>query len=162
MDQQSLAKIIVTEAETWLNTPWQHQGNIKGRAVDCANFIAACVVVAVRSGAALQEVQEFDIPNNYRRQENGELLLYLLDRHLDYIEKQDRQAGDILALCDANLRNQNIPRHLVIVQSVNRVTTFVIDPTEEGVRRHRLNGAWIRRIHSCWRVRLAQPGPKAT
>src|SRR4051794_8469193 len=31
---------IVTEAETWLGTPFHHQGRVKGAGVDCAMLLA--------------------------------------------------------------------------------------------------------------------------
>lgn len=149
---KTIQEAIVKEAEAWLGTPWGHQGNIKGVRVDCANLIAACVIAAINAGAELDAIQKFDIPNNYRRQENGELLKFLLDKYLDYVKTEDREAGDIIALCDQNIQDLDIPRHLIIIQSVT-VTTFVIDPMLDGVRRHRLNGTWWRRVHSIWRVR---------
>lgn len=35
---------IVTEAKTWLNTPWHHQAAVKRAGVDCAMFIRAVFV----------------------------------------------------------------------------------------------------------------------
>jgi cell wall-associated NlpC family hydrolase len=30
---------VIAEARTWLHTPWRHQGDIKGQAVDCAMLL---------------------------------------------------------------------------------------------------------------------------
>ena len=53
-DDQKMAKRleIVAEARTWLDTPYRHQGAVKGRAVDCVNMVnevlIACGVHARR------------------------------------------------------------------------------------------------------------------
>lgn len=142
---------IALEAESWIGTPFRHQGNIKGRAVDCANFIKACMVAALGAGA-LRLVEPNEIPNNYRRCEDGVELLRWLSYCLDIVPTSQRARGHVLALCDDNLREEDVPRHLVIVQEVTQATTFIIDATAQGVRRHRMDARWMRRVHSVWSV----------
>lgn len=144
-DTRSIQERIVAEAESWLNTPFIHQGRIKQRGIDCKNFVEFVIGGAGLNGATL--------PNNYRPREDGSEMLRLLDEHLVMVPTNQRQAGDVLALIDESLAHPDNPRHLVIVQSVTSATTFVIDATAQGVRRHRLDARWLRRIHSTWRVK---------
>ena len=147
--QAALADLIVAEAESWLNTPWEHQGRIKGQAVDCANFIAMTFAAVLPQYHAKLE----GLKNNYRRNENGKLLREILRNETDFVETEDRQRGDLIAFIDEARKERDVPRHLVFIRNVTNATTIVIDPTPRGVRRHRLNAYWVDRIHSVWRVK---------
>lgn len=139
----TLQERIVEEARSWKGTPFQHQGQIKGKGVDCAHFVA---LVARDAG------MDIEIPHNYRPREDGTVMLKLLREHLDFISNNDRQAGDVIALCDEALKEPDVPRHLAFVSDVTH-TTFIVHASERGVLEHRLNSWWTKRIHSCWRLR---------
>jgi hypothetical protein len=94
-----------------------------------------------------------ETPNNYRRVEDGTKMLELLAHYLVQVDPATRERGDVLALCDENCREPDKPKHLVIVSAVTSVTTYIIDATANGVLRHRMDGRWEKRVHSCWRVR---------
>lgn len=141
----TLADKIVAEAETWINTPFRHQGRLKGQAVDCAGFISE---VARNAG-----VSDVEIPANYRPREDGVIMLQLLKDHMRIVAIEKVKAGDVLAMCDESLRDPDIPRHLVIVKDVTPEAIFIIHASKTGVKAHRLNTAWKKRIHSCWRIR---------
>jgi len=32
-------ELVISEAQSWLGTPWHHEGRIKGKGVDCAMFV---------------------------------------------------------------------------------------------------------------------------
>lgn len=140
-----LAQRLVDEARSWKGTRFQHQGSLKGVGVDCANFVA---LVARDAG-----VQGVDIPANYRRREDGTLMLSLLREHMEMVEQSEMQPGDVLALTDETLKHPDVPRHLVFVSDVTPKTIFIVHATEHGVREHRTNAHWLKRIHSCWRLK---------
>jgi hypothetical protein len=140
-----LASKIVAEARTWRNTRFQHQGNIKGIGVDCVNFISE-----VAKGAGIEGI---DIPQNYRPHEDGTVMLQLLREHMELVSEGDMQPGDVLALCDVAGREPDVPRHLVIVSNVTPKTVFIIHASEAGVREHRTDSSWLRRVHSVWRIK---------
>ena len=148
----TLADNIVTEARTWKNTPFRHQGRLKGLGVDCAGFMGE---VARNAGVA-----NVDIPNDYKPQEDGTAMMRLLSQHLDFVPTEDVRAGDVLALCDEALRFPDIPRHLAFVTEVKAGTIFLIHASEHGVREHRTNEHWRKRIHSVWRLRDAGTSKK--
>jgi hypothetical protein len=141
----TLAQRLVDAARSWRNTKFQHQGNIKGLGVDCCNFISE---VAREAG-----VSDLEIPKNYRPQEDGTIMLRLLNEHMEMVEEM--RPGDVLALCDEALREPDVPRHLVFVTEIRPQTTMIIHASASGVVEHRTNSQWLRRVHSIWRIREA-------
>lgn len=140
-----LADKIVSEAGTWIGTPFRHQGRLKGQAIDCAGFISE---VARNAG-----VSDVDIPANYRPREDGKVMMKLLKDHMTHVPTDQIKKGDVLALCDEALREPEIPRHLVIVKDVTPEAIFIIHASQNGVKAHRLNTQWQKRIHSAWRIK---------
>jgi hypothetical protein len=133
---------IVESARSWRNTRWQHQGRLKGVGVDCANFISE---VAREAGISVE------IPSNYRPQEDGTLMLKLLREHMELVDEMQR--GDVIALCDEATREPSVPRHLAFVTELRPQTTMIIEAGREKVVEHRMDAAWLRRIHSIWRIK---------
>jgi cell wall-associated NlpC family hydrolase len=144
----TLANQIIEEARTWRNTPFLHQGRLKNLGVDCAGFIGE---VARNVGINV------DIPHDYKPQEDGTAMMRMLSSHLDFVPTEEIQPGDILALTDQALRDPDVPRHLAIVTEVREGTIFLIHASERGVREHRTNEHWRKRIHSVWRVKSDSP-----
>jgi Cell wall-associated hydrolases (invasion-associated proteins) len=140
----TLAQRLVSEAESWIGTRFQHQGRIKNLGVDCVGFISE---VAKDAG-----VGDLEIPNDYRPNEDGTVMLQLLNEHMTMVPTDEMEPGDVLAFCDEALQNPDIPKHLAFVQEVTPNTTFIIHASQHGVRRHRIDAAWRRRIHSVWRI----------
>lgn len=141
----TLAQDIVTEARSWRNTPFLHQGRLKGLGVDCAGFVA---MVAQNVG-----LTEVEIPHDYKPREDGTAMMAMLSQHLDFIPTSEARPGDVLALCDEMLREPDIPRHLAFVTEVRETTTIIVHASKHGVREHRIDSAWRRRIHSAWRIK---------
>jgi len=139
-----LQQRIVEEARSWKQTPFQHQGQIKGLGVDCAHFVA---LVARDAGI------EVEIPHNYKPREDGTVMLKLLNEHMEIVPTEEVGAGDVLALCDEALREPDIPRHLAFVTEVTPKTIFIVHASEKGVLEHRTDSHWRRRIHSVWRMK---------
>lgn len=150
-ETQSNREQIVDIARTWLGTPWMHQGGSKERGVDCEGFVEN-----VFKEAGYIEV--LGAVRNWRRREDGSLMLALLNEHLDLVNGSinEAQPGDILAFCDADLRQPQIPRHLGIYTGQRGDGVhYVIHVGNEthGVVEHRMDARWLKRIHSIWRVR---------
>lgn len=139
----TLAERLVECARTWRNTKFQHQGSIKGLGVDCVNFIAE---TAREAG-----VEGLEIPHDYRPHEDGVIMLRLLREHMDMVDEM--QPGDVIALCDEAVREPSIPRHLAFVTEIRPQTTMIIEASARGVVEHRMNGHWLSRIHSIWRIK---------
>lgn len=77
---------FVAEARTWLDTPFQHQGRIKGVACDCVGL-----VICTARALGLSEFEMTD----YGRRPDGRLRP-MLDLHMDAIPPAEAQAADVL------------------------------------------------------------------
>jgi cell wall-associated NlpC family hydrolase len=139
----TLPERLVESARTWRNTRWQHQGRLKGVGVDCCNFISE---VAREAGVA-----NLEIPGDYRPHEDGTTMLRLLKKHMEIVDEM--RPGDVLALCDEAVREPDVPRHLAFVSEVLPHKTNIIHASQHGVREHRMDAAWLRRVHSIWRIK---------
>ena len=94
------SEAIVTEARSWVGTPYLHQGRRKGQGVDCIGLVVGvapslCITVKDRADYAQQPAK-------------GELQKEL-DRHGFRIPFTARQAGDILLM-----RFSTEPQHVAI------------------------------------------------
>lgn len=77
---------FVTEARTWLGTPFQHQGRLKGVACDCVGL-----VICTARALGLTEFEMTD----YGRRPDGRLRP-MLDMHMDAIPPAEAGAADVL------------------------------------------------------------------
>lgn len=149
---------IVEIACSWRGVGWLHQGNSKETGADCEGFVEG-----VFREAGFIEVEE--IVHNWRRREDGSLMLTLLQSNLDFVAGSSEREpidmsgalpADILAFCDPALREPNIPRHLGIYTGKRHDNVhYIIHMGDEqrGIVEHRLDQRWLRRAHSIWRPR---------
>lgn len=82
---------VLTQARTWIGTPFHDCSGVKGAGVDCAHFLKC---VAVEAGL----IEDFVIPP-YKPQwflhQQRPLFLETLARYADPIERADARAADI-------------------------------------------------------------------
>jgi len=93
---------VVAEARSWLGTPWVHQHQTKGVAVDCAQHLIA-VAQACGFVSPVLKVQD------YGREPNG-TILKLCSEHMDPIRQSDMLPGDVVVVMV-----EHQPQHLGIV-----------------------------------------------
>ena len=75
----------------YIGTPYHHQGRLRGHGIDCVGLV---VCVARDLG-----VLPFDADVvGYSRIPDGKSLMHHLHAHLDPINKQDMQPGDVLCV----------------------------------------------------------------
>lgn len=84
-------RAVLTEALSWLGTPWQHQQQCKGAGVDCAQFLIAVFVAA---GIVEQITTDYYPPDWHLHRDEQKFMAYLL-QHADPLEGNDPQPGDI-------------------------------------------------------------------
>lgn len=94
MTEQEARVAVVSEAITWINTPWRHQGNLRGVGVDCGHFMMAPYV-------ACGIIEPVD-PGNYSRHWNlhrtDEVYLGFVQQHTREIARAEIGPGDVF-LC---------------------------------------------------------------
>lgn len=93
---------VVAEARSWLGTPWVHQHQVKGVAVDCAQHTIA---VGQACGFVPAELQV----NDYGREPNG-TILKVCGAHMEPISEADMLPGDVVVVMV-----EHQPQHLGIV-----------------------------------------------
>jgi NlpC/P60 family putative phage cell wall peptidase len=137
MDKRAAA--IIATARTYVGTPFQHQGRLKGVALDCAGLIV---------GVA-QELELFTHTNiAYARQPDGHSLLVELRGWLDEIPVGEHIPGDVLVFWF--LRNVRWPQHLGIETDVGLLHTC---QHTGRVVEHGLDERWRKRLCHAFRFR---------
>jgi cell wall-associated NlpC family hydrolase len=94
-------KEIISEARSWIDTPYQHQGRLKGAGVDCVGVV---IKVAHELG-----MSKWDITNYSPSPSNG-LLLSEARKHMDEIAPTDARPGDWLVM-----KFHTEPQHLMLL-----------------------------------------------
>lgn len=86
---------VVTEARTWLGTPFHHQARLKGVGVDCVGL-----VIGVARSLGLV-APDFDV-QPYARLPDGHSLMALATQHLQRLDVPAKaptlQAGDVVVV----------------------------------------------------------------
>ena len=80
-------KNIVTQARTWLGTPWHHAARCKNAGVDCVGLL---VGVLQEVGYPVQDFAAYDLGDQFSE------LLRRIELHADPVADGDVRAGDIL------------------------------------------------------------------
>ncbi len=84
---------IITEARSWLETPFHHQGRVRGVGVDCIGLIvevARALKLPSASGGLVADYDERDYP----REPDGERLQMMLGRHFIQDEREKSNEGN--------------------------------------------------------------------
>jgi len=126
---------IVLAARSYLGTPFQHQGRLKGIGIDCVGLL---VGVARELGIWGDSIDH----TAYRRREDGTILMQMLETHLVRKEEgEPLRVGDILAM------KHTVPQHVAIVtESYPNGDFKIIHALEAGVVEHRLDTRWRRKV----------------
>lgn len=126
---------IVTEARSWVGTPFRHQGRVKGKCVDCAGHIARVGAVTKRT--------TFDT-TQYSRQPNPRRMRAILNRELVPIAITEARGGDVFFMA----YNSRHPRHLAIFTGESIIHAY------EDIGfcvEHRFTDEWRRRVRAAYR-----------
>ena len=127
---------IIAAARECIDTPFVHQGRLKGIALDCAGLL---VCVAKTIGADYVDQQ------GYSRTPYGDTLVSILDDQpcLERVARDDMQAGDMLLM-----RFTGEPQHLAVFTGENVIHSY---EAVGKVCEHLLDEEWSRRIVGVYR-----------
>lgn len=126
---------IVAQARTWLDTPFRHQGRIKGLGVDCGGLL---IGVGRELGLEIAE------PPAYSLSPDQALFAAYLQSYAIPVHGP-MQPGDILHLAFAG-----DPRHVAIATDVGLLHAWA---KPGRVVEHRLDEVWQRRLRGVWRLK---------
>jgi len=81
---------LIDEAKTWLNTPWHHEGRIKGAGVDCGQ-----ILIEIYANCGLIERPAVDsYPRDWALHRSEERYLYVVEQYCHAVNSPG--PGDIV------------------------------------------------------------------
>lgn len=80
--EQGQRQSVITEAATWLNTPWAHNQAVKGIGVDCGQFPLEVYIACGRIGRESVD----DYPIDWALHRNEERYLQIVERYCVRVE----------------------------------------------------------------------------
>lgn len=134
---ETLRAAIVAEARTWLDTPFHHQGRVKGVGVDCAG-----VPIGVAQACGLDWA---DVAGYGRVPRNG-VFQATVQAALQRIALADVQPGDLMTFA---WRSE--PQHIAVVSQLGPLR--IIHAWQDAGRcvENDLDATWHGRLRGCYR-----------
>lgn len=132
---------IVSEARTWIGTPFRHQGRVKGHGVDCSGL-----VISVARTLGLTDYQA----TGYPKHPDGNEMRRVCSEMMDEISIDDAQPGDVILF-----KFISDPQHLAIVGDhpsggLSIIHAFAVSrKVVEAI----LDDVWRSRVIAVYRVR---------
>ena len=129
---------FVVEARKWMDTPFQHQGRLRGLGVDCVGLVL-CVM---RDLGLNTWVDDFKV---YSSQPVGREVLDACLQRLRVKGVAERLPGDVLCF-----RVPVAPVHIGIVTEVGIIHAY--NGAKRRVTEHGLSTKWMHRIEGCFSI----------
>jgi NlpC/P60 family putative phage cell wall peptidase len=153
------AQTIVTQARTWIGTPFHHQARLKGKGCDCLGLIVGVVDELGLKDKHGQPLAGYD-EVTYSKEPDGAYLTEKLTALLDEVPIAEAQAGDL-----ALFKVRENPQHMAFLTdypcagvggaaSANENFTLGMVHSYAPARRvveHRLDDDWKQRIVKVFR-----------
>ena len=132
---------IITEARSWVGTPFHHQGRAKGSGCDCAGLI-----LEVARAFHLTEFQWTD----YEHMPDGVMLKQTCDEHMDRITPAEAQPGDVVLF-----KFEEYPQHLGFLGDYvfGGLSLIHALATARKVVEHRFDDQWMGCVDQYYRLR---------
>jgi NlpC/P60 family putative phage cell wall peptidase len=135
---------VVREALTWVGTPYQHQGRVKGVGTDCAGMVI---------GTARALGLEYGDRAGYGRLPDSNMFMRVIESHTDPVDVNNIQPGDLLVFAWLSS-----PQHIAIVTKTNPFIMIVHAWAGVGYCvEHRLDSAWRSKVRACRSFRGVSP-----
>jgi len=143
---ENISNRIITQARTWLGTPFHHQARLKGKGCDCLGLIVGVVDelgLKDKNGVKLAAYDEV----TYSREPDGAYLTQKLTGLLAEIPIDEARAGDL-----ALFKVRENPQHLAILSDYEGTLGMIhsFAPSRRVVE-HRLDNDWKLRLLKVFR-----------
>ena len=136
---------IITQARTWLGTPYHHQARLKGVGCDCLGLVVGVADELGLEHASGARLSSFD-QTDYSRQPDGARLTAMLQSVLYEIPKEDAAPGDlVLFSIEGN------PQHVGLLTDYEGLGVIHCYAPSRKVVEHRLDKKWQQRIVKVFR-----------
>jgi NlpC/P60 family putative phage cell wall peptidase len=129
----------VTEARTWVGTPYLHQTSVKGAGTDCLGLLRG--VWRVLIGEEPEAVPPYT--DDWAEPSQDEALFAAADRWLLRKKVADAETGDVLLF---RMRQGSVAKHLGIQTEIGARAAFIHAYSNHGVVESPLSQPWQRRI----------------
>lgn len=138
--------IIVTQARTWIGTPFHHQARLKGKGCDCLGLIVGVVDELGLKDKHGQPLAGYD-EVTYSKEPDGAYLTEKLTALLDEVPIAEAQAADL-----ALFKVRENPQHMAFLTDYENTLGMVHSyaPARRVVE-HRLDDDWKQRLVKVFR-----------
>lgn len=130
---------IVSEARTWIGTPYVHQSAVKGAGTDCLGLLRG--VWRSLHGDEPEAVPAYSM--DWSEPQGEERLWDAALRHLQLKDLNDEAAGDVLLF---RMRSSAVAKHLGIAGRIGEQASFIHAYSNYGVIENSLSFPWRRRV----------------
>lgn len=140
---------VVAEARRWLDTPFHHQGRMRGVGVDCGGLIGG-VAVALGILPADWWQSTFDpLHGGYGRQPSHGRLQAICEAFMQRIGIDEAEAADVVLM-----RFRTEPQHLGILADYRHGGLSIVHALGSVgfVREHRFSPEWRQRVVAAYRM----------
>lgn len=144
-------RAALTEARTWLGTPYRHQASAKGAGADCLGLVRGV-------WRALYGVEPARVPPYTADwvDVRGASLVEAAQRHLAPVSAADARAGDVLLF---RMRDRGPAKHLAILSSSNlSVGRMIHAYSGHAVCETHVSRPWRRRLVGVFRFPFPAEG----
>lgn len=137
---------IVTQARTWLRTPFHHQARLKGKGCDCLGLIVGVVDELGLKDSTGMKLAAYD-EVTYSKEPDGAYLIQKLTGILTEVPIADARAGDL-----ALFKVRENPQHLAILTDYEGALGMIHCYAQaRRVVEHRLDDDWKSRLLKVFR-----------
>ncbi|MEP2470236.1 MAG: peptidase, partial [Paracoccaceae bacterium] len=130
---------IISEARSWIGTPYVHQSAIKGAGTDCLGLIRG--VWLALYGAEPEAVPAYSM--DWSEPQGEERLWEAALRHLAEKPVQEEARADVVLF---RMRSNGVAKHLGVIGEVGDRPSFIHAYSQYGVVESPLSFPWRRRI----------------
>ena len=143
MNGEAFRAELITEARTWLGTPYQHQASCKGAGSDCLGLLRGIWRAAY--GSEPEKIPAYTA--DWSETDGVERLLEAAERHFTCVDMP--LAGDLLIF---RMLERSVAKHIAILSDERAGRQKIIHAySGHGVVDTPLNDAWRRRIAGAYR-----------
>lgn len=134
---------IVTEARSWLGTPYVHQASTKGAGADCLGLLRGVwrAVMGVEPEAVPSYSMDWSEPQGEERMWDA------ARRHLIAKPVKEAAVGDVLLF---RMRDRRVAKHVGLVSQIKPLPQFIHAYSGHGVVENTLSDPWRRRVVACF------------
>lgn len=140
----TLQERIVTEARSWIGTPYHHQAAVKGAGADCLGLVRG--VWRAIYGQEPERVPAYT--PDWSEPQGDERLMRAALKHMRPVALERAQPGDVLLF---RMRSGGVAKHLGLLARTGESASFIHAYSGHAVMESPLTAPWRRRVAASFR-----------